>query len=1478
MSLDLELLPKIITPSEEKELKVFLNYLMFDIFSDKVSYPIFKERMEILNVVRKFDLLKIFKELCGENHKYLTLPRLAAAYMKYETNDKNTSTELKNFMAFVINDLVFDYSQKSLGCITKSMKEFSTKNHANRNSLTNIKVYTNKQNEIVGLHFEYDEKYPATFIAPKSQDDDYELKINCNLKINSDFLEEDENEEDAEYARDYITHIYGTYTNVIESLGFKSAFGKHYFCGKPTKGKQFLMGTTKSRFHYVKLGMDSRLNTINFKFKPALFNPNVNRKLKDLTEEDYEDVYPDELVLQDMEDDEHKDKMIMTPYLFEKEIGGEYDSDEDDWSGDSIDEICHSEGCLSDLEDMDSEEEDKMFHELIEEIEDEEVKKELQVIHAERHRVQKAKTFAEDKKTAFDKIQKITGQEKKTKKIKPEEFRKYCAKDIFISDLINNPEVVDQFVDRYQRILRDEIEEQITLREKVNSMKNDFYIKYLNRNKTPKDWEIYEKKIKADFDPFVLQKEIGALIKSNEEYKEITDHDIPASAYDKFELEEDEVRRQWTKFGSYLSRKFSLVFLRESLLTVAKNVMSAYEAGQDLENFSIKDKVTLFKQILKLKRDKKLISFSKRDEPQKPKKNFNLSLLEEVKNNKAEGKDKKEKPKIPSSTKSETNVKRAKSEVIVKGKSDTIASYKKKANVPLTDDDVAKIYKKNIRDIKANIHEYYEANKRQLEKYNIMINKRQVSDDRNEKFFNKLEQLKKLKEWFIKTEVAIHKEKMQKKTDVDLDKIKDQELEKRKKILNQNKSQKLDEKKQAEEELQAKIKDPVSTGELIKSNKDIRIYRQQQLPEKNQRFVDDKFKPIIESLCPYDESKQAFILPPDAYEDDVIDWETFEWSKFEDIFKTTNYQVFLDKIEEGDIIQGGLGDCYFLSAIAALTKFPELIKKLFLFQERSSEGCYGVNYRVNGEWKCILVDESIPSTGGYRPDFVFSATNDKELWVVLLEKAWAKLCGNYIRSVGGLPSEVFDCVTNSMSENINISPGSADLIWSKLKIGKEKNFIMTAGTGGNPNLDYEEVGLMTGHAYTVLDSAEFYNNGILTKLVKLRNPWGNTEFSGDWSDNSTLWTDKLKKELKVSEEDDGVFYMHFDDFIKYYVIFSMCHLYPDYHHNFVKFPWEKTTKPNVTEMKLEQDSKVFIQLHQKNTRFVLPDGSYPKNSYCFIMVLDDKYNFIKSSSSDYNVESIECDLKKGTYYIVSDVSYRYINKDKLHSYCVTSISENEAQFYSTELDYIDVIKKGMINFSKENLSTDIYPGTNELGGVEYATYAKTGTTFPYIFMYVNNQTNCDVSAYLNLKRKTDCEFLDMGTSNVERDIIKPGEADVIVVRKFYPTSRFEYSTGINVIYSDDQLTSICEKKGKSEDLNKSVRVKVYQYESGVGLVFLNSDKKATNMKVQFSLNNLAISGSESNELSFALKDKKFVHLKAIDLSAGFGYGYSYSIE
>jgi calpain-15 len=115
-------------------------------------------------------------------------------------------------------------------------------------------------------------------------------------------------------------------------------------------------------------------------------------------------------------------------------------------------------------------------------------------------------------------------------------------------------------------------------------------------------------------------------------------------------------------------------------------------------------------------------------------------------------------------------------------------------------------------------------------------------------------------------------------------------------------------------------------------------------------------------------------------------------------------------IEPGDIKQGLLGDCYFLSVLSILAEHPLRIKNLFKSQYRNDQGIYGVKLLNKGEYKEIVVDDYFPCLGG---EPAFSKANGRELWVLLLEKAWAKKFGSYERIEAGFAENVMHDLTGA---------------------------------------------------------------------------------------------------------------------------------------------------------------------------------------------------------------------------------------------------------------------------------------------------------------------------------------------------------------------------------------------------------------------------------------------------------------------------------
>ena len=66
---------------------------------------------------------------------------------------------------------------------------------------------------------------------------------------------------------------------------------------------------------------------------------------------------------------------------------------------------------------------------------------------------------------------------------------------------------------------------------------------------------------------------------------------------------------------------------------------------------------------------------------------------------------------------------------------------------------------------------------------------------------------------------------------------------------------------------------------------------------------------------------------------------------------------------------------------------------------------------INGIWEEILIDDYFPCLPNYKPAFNHTITN--EIWVMIIEKAWAKVHGGYLNIAAGLTREALRDLTGA---------------------------------------------------------------------------------------------------------------------------------------------------------------------------------------------------------------------------------------------------------------------------------------------------------------------------------------------------------------------------------------------------------------------------------------------------------------------------------
>jgi len=265
--------------------------------------------------------------------------------------------------------------------------------------------------------------------------------------------------------------------------------------------------------------------------------------------------------------------------------------------------------------------------------------------------------------------------------------------------------------------------------------------------------------------------------------------------------------------------------------------------------------------------------------------------------------------------------------------------------------------------------------------------------------------------------------------------------------------------------------------------------------------------------------------------------------------------------------------------MAAIAEHTDRIKKLFLKRTKSECGMYCVALCINGVFEEIIMDDKFPASA-YSKKAAFNTSKDNELWVMIIEKAWAKVHGGYLNINAGLIREALHDLTGAPAITYFNDEKSREercnIIWD----ADQADYIMCAGTedlmGDGTDQQEDRTGIVGSHAYAliaahtmvndrgqwrILDKAEGHKGQQIVRLVKMRNPWGKGEWKGAWSDSSREWNSvsaSVKKQLGFVNEDDGVFFILFEDFEKYYSDFQVCY----YHDKYQLSSLPIDTKPN----------------------------------------------------------------------------------------------------------------------------------------------------------------------------------------------------------------------------------------------------------------------------------------------------------------------------
>lgn len=191
-----------------------------------------------------------------------------------------------------------------------------------------------------------------------------------------------------------------------------------------------------------------------------------------------------------------------------------------------------------------------------------------------------------------------------------------------------------------------------------------------------------------------------------------------------------------------------------------------------------------------------------------------------------------------------------------------------------------------------------------------------------------------------------------------------------------------------------------------------------------------------------------------------------------------------------DVNQGQLGDCYFVAALAAIAHTrPDVLEKKITDH---GDGTYTVHFAEGGD---VRVDGKFPTKDGsvqFAGEGDKSTTEGSELWVMLIEKAWAAKKGGYEKIRGSKVSmssdDAMDAITGAGTKTWRPGSMEEDKILEVLGEAKTNKWPATLGvknvTSPADIKAVKDAGLVPNHAFAVLDV------DLTAKTVSAYNPWG----------------------------------------------------------------------------------------------------------------------------------------------------------------------------------------------------------------------------------------------------------------------------------------------------------------------------------------------------------------------------------------------------
>lgn len=573
------------------------------------------------------------------------------------------------------------------------------------------------------------------------------------------------------------------------------------------------------------------------------------------------------------------------------------------------------------------------------------------------------------------------------------------------------------------------------------------------------------------------------------------------------------------------------------------------------------------------------------------------------------------------------------------------------------------------------------------------------------------------------------------------------------------------------------------------------------------RFLDEDFKYGMECVATQEELRTKLR--------DL--WLYIKWVGLSRFRPKPDWVSQIDTIDQRDIHQGELGNCYFLATLSSMARKPIRIQKLFIKGcrekiEYDEQGPWGIWICIGGIWRQVIVDEYLPFNGQNELKPYFSKPPGKKIWPMLVEKCWAKVSYSYADSVEGTCMEAMHCLTGAPCFSYKLRNMDLEKIIEVIQEAYNQGYITTASSLKNDEVVF--YGITPGHAYSLFEPMFVHKNpstqelefsatnreGAQESIIRLRNPWASTnKWSGKYSrTDSTLSTAAKVALYKTPDVETGDLWISVADFKRFFGDLEICHYIDNY--VYTSFPMRRIEPslvkvglaerlrdlPIIYEITITTPGRYYFGANQMAMRAFPPNirEYYHIVRASLLLYRHDEVQltYLKGMASSLLHTFIFEDLNPGKYYVALAAQFKTnFNFITLSSYGPAEISIEVAHNFKSS-ETIRVLEYLFLHYArtkdlKELQSTSTYPELKSLheireDGYGYFYFKNTSQKHTY-------QVDCRLQEFVNLQFLSATQSKD-GTESISVSV-GPGQETVALYIQRDTPNRIKFQVFVSLV-------------------------------------------------------------------------------------------------